>query len=135
LSASVFPTIWKLSKIIPVYKAGPLSDVNNFRPIAILCAVSKILERYVCKFLVSHIYIITPCPVRFSEKPFIWNSVKQTYKYVGGKYGERFYKWIVFNIDLRKAFFMVDRLSTTKTCYLQMWFFDIVVVKLYILAM
>ena len=27
---------------------------------------------------------------------------------MGGKYGERFYKWIVFNIDLRKAFFMVD---------------------------
>ncbi|CAB3996029.1 Hypothetical predicted protein [Paramuricea clavata] len=46
LSAGVFPTIWKASKIIPVHKAGPLSDVHNFRPIAILCAVSKILERH-----------------------------------------------------------------------------------------
>jgi hypothetical protein len=58
LSAGVFPTIWKTSKIIPVHKAGPLSDVNNFRPIAILCAVSKILERHVYnhfyEFLVSH---------------------------------------------------------------------------------
>ena len=41
LASGVFPTKWKTSKITPIYKSGDHSDVNNYRPIAILCVVSK----------------------------------------------------------------------------------------------
>ena len=58
LSSGMFPTKWKTSKIIPIYKSGAQCDVNNYRPIAILFAVSKVLERHVhnhlYQFLVSH---------------------------------------------------------------------------------
>ena len=38
---------WKLSKIIPVHKKGDKSELSNYRPIANLCAVTKIFERLI----------------------------------------------------------------------------------------
>jgi hypothetical protein len=36
ISTNVFPSQWKLAKVVPIHKGGPLVDVNNFRPISIL---------------------------------------------------------------------------------------------------
>ena len=43
----VIPEQWKLSKIIPVHKKGDKSELSNYRPIANLCAVTKIFERLI----------------------------------------------------------------------------------------
>lgn len=40
-----FPTVWKLSKVIPIRKKPRKSDIHNLRPISILCALSKALEK------------------------------------------------------------------------------------------
>ena len=42
-----FPSTWKLSKIIPLHKKGCHLDRQNYRPVAILSPVSKILERII----------------------------------------------------------------------------------------
>ena len=42
-----FPSQWKIAKIIPLYKKGDPLDVKNYRPVAILPVLSKILERAV----------------------------------------------------------------------------------------
>lgn len=44
---SVFPTRWKLAKVVPIYKSGSSLDVSNYRPISVLPIVSKILEKHV----------------------------------------------------------------------------------------
>ena len=53
-----FPSSWKLAKVSPVHKKGPISDKGNYRPVSVLCALSKILERHVhdglYNYLVSH---------------------------------------------------------------------------------
>ena len=36
---------FKKAKVIPVHKKGPKHDVNNYRPISLLPAMSKILEK------------------------------------------------------------------------------------------
>lgn len=41
----VFPTPLKQSIIIPVHKGGDRDEVNNYRPISILPAISKIMEK------------------------------------------------------------------------------------------
>ena len=46
LRTGVFPHSWKDAKIIPLHKGGDF-NVNNFRPIAILPILSKIIERAV----------------------------------------------------------------------------------------
>ena len=44
---ATFPTIWKLSQIIPTFKNGNKQSVTNYRPISLLTAVSKVLEKLI----------------------------------------------------------------------------------------
>jgi len=50
-----FPDDWKVHKIIPIPKKADSSEVNNFRPISLLCIVSKILESIVFKKIISFV--------------------------------------------------------------------------------
>ncbi len=44
---SLFPRAWKDALIIPIHKKGNSGDPGNYRPIALLPSVSKVLERIV----------------------------------------------------------------------------------------
>ncbi len=39
------PFEWKVHCIVPIYKSGDKSSVTNYRPISLLCCISKVLER------------------------------------------------------------------------------------------
>jgi len=39
------PEQWKVSRIIPLHKKGPRSNIENYRPISNLCSTSKIFEK------------------------------------------------------------------------------------------
>ena len=41
----VFPDIWKLAGVTPIYKSDPKTDLNNYRPISVIPVLSRILER------------------------------------------------------------------------------------------
>ncbi len=43
------PEQWKVSKIIPIFKKGSKNQIENYRPIANLCAASKIFEKLILK--------------------------------------------------------------------------------------
>lgn len=45
LSTGTVPDAMKLAKVIPIFKKGNRDEVSNYRPIALLSAFSKILER------------------------------------------------------------------------------------------
>jgi len=49
LSTSTVPDMWKQANVIPLFKKGDDSLMNNYRPISLLPSVSKILERIVLK--------------------------------------------------------------------------------------
>ena len=53
ISQNTFPTSFKLSEIIPIYKTGSKTDTNNFRPIALLSPFSKIFEFHLHKCLMD----------------------------------------------------------------------------------
>ena len=42
-----FPTAWKEAMVIPIFKKGSHTDTGNYRPIALLPIISKVLERIV----------------------------------------------------------------------------------------
>ena len=41
------PSIWKVHNISPVFKSGDKHSVTNYRPISLLCSISKVLERLI----------------------------------------------------------------------------------------
>ena len=45
LHSAVVPDEWKLANVVPVFKRGIKEHVQNYRPISLLCIVSKVLER------------------------------------------------------------------------------------------
>lgn len=47
IKAMRFPSDWNVSFVSPIFKDGDKGDVVNYRPVSILCAVSKIFERLV----------------------------------------------------------------------------------------
>ena len=49
-----FPTNWKFSKIVPLYKNGSLLESKNYRPVAILSPLGKILEKVIFEQLYSY---------------------------------------------------------------------------------
>jgi hypothetical protein len=55
LRTSTFPDAWKCAKVVPLPKSSDTSDLNNYRPISILSALSKPLEKHVHKHLANFI--------------------------------------------------------------------------------
>jgi len=51
LETGVVSSEWKLHIISPIHKSGDKSKVNNYRPISLLCSLSKVLERIIFNYL------------------------------------------------------------------------------------
>ena len=49
----VFPDMWKIAKVIPVFKKGDRSNVDNYRPISLPSCFEKILDRLICKRILA----------------------------------------------------------------------------------
>ena len=45
LMNGIFPDVWKLARVTPIYKSGPKTDTNNYWPISVLSVFSRMLER------------------------------------------------------------------------------------------
>ena len=45
LMNGIFPDVWKLARVTPIYKSGPKTDTNNYRPISVISVFSRMLER------------------------------------------------------------------------------------------
>ena len=46
LEKGIFPENWKSALVQPIPKKGKKSDPNNYRPIALLPVISKVMEKY-----------------------------------------------------------------------------------------
>ena len=63
------PTDWRLHLIIPILKSGDSSQVKNYRPISLLCVVSKVLEHLVYNHLLDFAESsLTPTQYGFRRK-------------------------------------------------------------------
>ena len=45
LSTGEVPLLMKTAKVVPIFKSGDPTDVNNYRPISLLSSFGKILEK------------------------------------------------------------------------------------------
>ena len=54
LKQGIFPDSLKIAKVIPIFKQGSRSSCGNYRPISVLCALSKIFERCILNQLIFY---------------------------------------------------------------------------------
>ena len=45
LMNGIFPDVWKLARVTPIYKSGPKTDANYYRLISVISLFSRMLER------------------------------------------------------------------------------------------
>ena len=55
INAGVYPSNLKIAKVIPIFKKGDPTSVNNYRPISILSPINKIFEKILYSRLTKYI--------------------------------------------------------------------------------
>ena len=55
LDKSYIPAEWKKHLITPIHKSGDRSMINNYRPISLLCAISKVLESLIYNGIIDFV--------------------------------------------------------------------------------
>ena len=55
LSSAQVPQMWKHANVMPLFKKGDSSKLNNYRPVSLLSCTSKILERIVFKTVFNYL--------------------------------------------------------------------------------
>ena len=82
-----FPERLKIARVTPVFKKGSRQDCANYRPIAVLPALSKILEEIISKRLYRHLTFNNLfTPYQFAYQPGM--STEAAMKYLIGKVHE-----------------------------------------------
>ena len=54
LKSSIYPQMWKVSRVFPVFKAGDKANIVNYRPIALISNYAKLFECIMSDFLYTH---------------------------------------------------------------------------------
>jgi len=47
IMGNIYPDVLKIAKVVPIYKKGDNTNMNNYRPIALLPVLSKVLEKVI----------------------------------------------------------------------------------------
>ena len=65
LSQSYIPPEWKIHCVTPIFKSGDKVSVKNYRPISLLCIISKVFERIVFDKIYDHIASFIICSEQY----------------------------------------------------------------------
>ncbi|CAB4035087.1 Hypothetical predicted protein [Paramuricea clavata] len=111
LQVGVVPDEWKLANVVPVFKKGEMDRVENNRPIALLCIVSKLLERCILNHLRFSLQnIINRCQHGFTSAKSCTTQLIQVIDTIG-KLLDQGEQIDVVYLDMSKAF---DKVNHTK---------------------
>ena len=68
LLTGIYPSDWKVAKVIPFFKNGSKTDLNNYRPISVIPAAAKIFEKIIYDQLCNYLNandLLTSCQSGF----------------------------------------------------------------------
>ena len=110
LRTGTFPQKLKLAKVIPIFKSGDRTNVNNYRPISILSAFSKIFEKIISFRLINYLNrhnLLTEHQHGFRAQHSTESAILEFVKNVYACLEEKLYVMGIF-LDFSKAFDTLD---------------------------
>lgn len=106
-----FPEKLKIAKIIPIFKSGDTEDSSNYRPIALLPVLAKIVEKVISIRILSFLErnnILTANQHGFRKGRNTSSAVQQLVNYIGERFEKKSSVLATF-VDLSKAFDCVSK--------------------------
>jgi hypothetical protein len=106
LSSGVFPNSFKKAIITPVFKQGNRDDINNYRPISVLPALSKVFEKLLNKRLIKYLEnenLLAQSQFGFRAGKSTEDAVRDLTESIVGNLDKR-KKCVGIFLDLAKAF-------------------------------
>ena len=104
LDQGLLPQEWKIHLVTPVFKSGDRSLVENYRPISLLCILSKVLERLIFDNLIDHMSkILNPYQFGFLRGKSTIQNLLIFYGDIMNAVGRRYQVDAIY-LDFRKAF-------------------------------
>lgn len=106
LSSGTVPTKLKIAKVVPIFKKGDRQNVCNYRPISVLPAFSKILERLMHKRLFSYIScfnLLEDSQFGFRPKHSSYMAILEAYNKIATDLDNKRHSLGIF-LDLSRAF-------------------------------
>ena len=101
-----FPSSLKVGRLVPVFKNGDKESINNYRPISILPALSKVFEKVIHKRLYNYLIseeILTEDQFGFRSKRSTSQAITSHLQYLYDNIDKGDLVFSIF-LDFRKAF-------------------------------
>ena len=108
--AGIYPSVFKIARVVPIFKSGDLNNINNYRPISTLLTLNKIFESVVLnrlKFFVKLHNLISLNQFGFHEGLGTTHAIFTLMRDFISTYKKRLYTIVLF-LDLGKAFDTVN---------------------------
>jgi hypothetical protein len=106
ISTGVFPEKFKVSRTVPIFKAGNTELCDNYRPISLLSSLSKILEKLIAVQLTNHLELnnlLYDHQYGFQRNKSTLHNLTHLTNYIYTALNDKKYCIGLF-LDLRKAF-------------------------------
>ena len=118
---AVFPDVFKVARIVPVYKRGPTDDPDSFRPISLLPLIGKVFEKIltsqICDYLVQN-SVLNESQFGFQKGKSTVSAINNLLNYIHDSLDSKLIAGALF-CDLSRAFDCVSHgllLSKLKYC-------------------
>ena len=83
LGVGYIPSEWKLANVVPVHKKDEKGHVENYRPISLLCIISKVLEHCVLNHIKDRLEdLIAVCQHGFRSGRSCFTNLLETLDYI-----------------------------------------------------
>ena len=110
LIEGIFPSIYQCATVIPLYKSGCKTNLNNYRPISILPTTSKIIEKIVNRQIVEFFNqnsLFSKFQFGFRKKHSTQDTNNLLLDHIYNKLNDKSNILVTF-LDLKKAFDSVN---------------------------
>ncbi len=113
LASKGMPEVWKMARVIPLFKKGDKLDTSNYRPISNLCSIGKYFEKLVLLKMNEYGDLEGEHQHGFKPRHSTTTAILDIQRILA-KNADEGYNSMIYSVDLSAAFDMLRRKTLIK---------------------